>query len=73
MFERVCEVLEEFVEISKEEMTFESDLISDLGLNSIDVVEIVVAMEEEFEIEIPDRMISSFKTIADIVKYVEGK
>lgn len=73
MFERICEILEEFSEIPKEDMKLESDILNDLGMNSIDIMEVVVALEGEFEIEVPDRLISSFKTLGDIVEFIEKR
>ena len=49
----------------------ETDLVKDLDLNSLDVVNIVVTFEDEFDIEIPDRVIGSLTKVADIVKYLE--
>ena len=71
MFERLCAILEEFAEITREEMKPESHILNDLGMNSIDVVEAVVAVEEEFSVSVPDRMISSFQTLEDIMKFLE--
>ena len=73
MFEQICEILEGFSEIPKEEMKLESDILNDLGMNSIDIMEVVVAIEDEFQIEVPDRLISSFKTLGDIVEFIEKK
>lgn len=72
MFERLCKILEGFAEIKKEEMKPESDILNDLGMNSIDVMEAVVAVEDEFEVTVPDRMIPSFRTVGDIVGFLEG-
>ena len=71
MFEEVIEILSKFTTLKKEEMTKQSELISDLGLNSLDVINVIVAFEEKFFIEIPDSMIKDFNTIGDIVAYLE--
>lgn len=71
MFERLCEVLEEYASIPKEEMKPESDILNDLGMNSLDVIGAVVAVEEEFSVTVPDRVISLFKTLGDIVIFLE--
>lgn len=71
MFERLCEILEEYAEIPKEEMKPESDILNDLGMNSLDVMGAVVAVEEKFSVTVPDRVISSFKTLEDIVIFLE--
>lgn len=70
MFERTIGILEEYVE-SDSEVTRESALIDDLGLSSLDVVSIVAEFEEEFDIEIPDRVIPTLRTVGDIVDYLE--
>jgi acyl carrier protein len=57
--------------LEKDKITEESALIADLGLNSLDVINVVVAFEEEFDIDIPDKDIKSFSTVGDIVKYLE--
>lgn len=72
MFGKLCEILEEFADISKEEMQLESDILNDLGMNSIDVMEAVVKVEEVFFINIPDRIISNFRKLEDVVNYLES-
>jgi acyl carrier protein len=71
MLEKVIEILSEFTALEKDKITEESALIADLGLNSLDVINVVVAFEEEFDIDIPDKAIKSFSTVGDIVKYLE--
>ena len=50
----------------------ESKIIEDLGADSLDVVELVMALEEKFEVEIPDSEAEKLKTIQDVVTFVEG-
>lgn len=71
MLERVKKILLNYTEVPASEITLETDLVKDLDLNSLDVVNIVVAFEDEFEIEIPDRVISTLTKVEDIVKYLE--
>lgn len=71
MTERVIDILSEFAEIEKEKLTVQSRLIADLGLNSLDVINMVVAFEEEFDIEIPDQDIKELTSVGDIVSYLE--
>jgi acyl carrier protein len=71
MLEKVIGILSEFTALEKDKITEESALIADLGLNSLDVINVVVAFEEEFDIDIPDKAIKSFSTVGDIVKYLE--
>ncbi len=70
MFEKVCEVLSEFTDIEVSNMRLDTDLLNDLEINSLEIMEAVIRFEEEFKIEIPDRKISSFHTIGDIVNYI---
>lgn len=72
MIEKVIEILSEFTEMKPEQMTSDTKLIADLGLNSFDVVNVVVAFEEEFDIEIPDKDIKGLQTIENIVNYLES-
>lgn len=71
MFEKVKTILLDYTEVPADEITLMTDLVNDLDLNSLDVVNIVVAFEDEFEIEIPDRAIRNLTTVEDIVKYLE--
>lgn len=71
MLEKVKEIWQNYTEMPISEITLGSDLVKDLDLNSLDVMNIVVAFEDEFEIEIPDRAISSLTKVEDIVKYLE--
>lgn len=71
MIERIKTVLSEFTEVPKENMTEESDLVADLGLDSLDVVNLAVAFEEEFNLEIPDRHIKELTSIRAIKEYLE--
>ena len=71
MLEKVKEILLDYTEVPAGEITLKTDLVNDLDLNSLDVVNIVVAFEDEFEIKIPDRVIRDLTTVEDIVKYIE--
>lgn len=72
MLEKVKKILLDYTEVPTTEITLKTDLVSDLDLNSLDVVNIVVAFEDEFEIEIPDRAIRDLTTVEDIVRYLEA-
>jgi len=72
MLEKVKEILMDYTEVPASEITLATDLVNDLDLNSLDVVNIVVAFEDKFEIEIPDRAIRDLTTVEDIVKYLEA-
>ena len=71
MIEKVIEILSEFTEFKSDDMNKDTKLIADLGLNSLDVVNVVVEFEDEFDIEIPDEDIRELQTIGDIVEFIE--
>lgn len=71
MLERVKKILLDYTEIPVSEITLETELVNDLDFNSLDVMNIVVAFEDEFNIEIPDRAIKDLITVGDIVEYLE--
>lgn len=55
------------------EITRESVLLADLGMNSFDLVNLVCEVEDEFGMEIPDRIIGTFKTVGDVIHYIENQ
>lgn len=71
MFEKIRDILVEFVDVPKEQITMETNLLADLELSSLDVVNIIVAFEDEFEIEIPDRKLLEIVTVEDVVRLLE--
>jgi len=73
MEERVQEIIVEQLGISKEELAPEASFIDDLGADSLDIVELVMAMEEEFDIEIPDDDAEKIQTIGDALAYLKEK
>lgn len=73
MIKRITKILEGFTEADLSEITENTELVNDLGLNSLDVVNIVVEFEEEFDIEVPDREIKNFVTIGDVTEYLKTK
>ena len=72
-FEKIREIVVEQLSCDESKVTEETDLIKDLEADSLDAVEIIVAIEEQFDIEIPDEDDENFKTIGDIVDYVDEK
>jgi acyl carrier protein len=70
-FERVRTVVAEILGIDKDTITMESDFVTDLGADSLDVVELVVAMEDEFGITITDEDAEKIRTVAVAVKYIK--
>lgn len=71
MFEKIQEVLAESLGIDKEKITLDSKIKEDLGADSLNVLELVMKMEEELNIHIPDDSLINFKTVKDVVEYLE--
>ena len=71
--ERVRKVLMEQLEVSEDEVTPTASIVDDLGADSLDVVEIVMGLKEEFDIEVSDQDAEKLPTVQDIVNYVEEK
>lgn len=71
MIEKVVDILADFTTLEKDMINEKSELITDLDLNSLDIINVVVAFEEKFDIEIPDQKIKELVTVGDIVEYLE--
>ena len=71
LFDDVKEVVVEQLNVGPDEVKEESKFIEDLGADSLDVVELVMALEEEFDIEIPDDKAEGIATVADAIKFIE--
>jgi acyl carrier protein len=73
VFEKVRSIIKEQLGVDEEKVTLEASIIDDLGADSLDVVDLVMSLEEEFDVEIPDEDVEGMKTVGDIVKYIEAK
>ena len=71
LIDDVKEVVVEQLSVNADEVKEDSKFVEDLGADSLDVVELVMALEEKFDIEIPDSDAESIATVGDAVKYVE--
>jgi acyl carrier protein len=69
----VKKVVVEQLDANEDEVTTQASFVDDLGADSLDVVELVMGLEEEFDIEIPDEDAEKIATVADAVKYIEEK
>ncbi|MBB6050480.1 acyl carrier protein [Armatimonas rosea] len=72
-FERVKKVVVEQLEVDEKEVTPEASFVDDLGADSLDVVELVMGLEEEFDIEIPDESAEKITTVQQAIDYIEEK
>ena len=73
VFEKIAQMLADQLDANIDDMTMETKIGEDLGADSLDVVELLMAIEEEFEVEIPDEDIEALKTIGDVVEYIQNK
>lgn len=71
VFEKVKKILCDQLDLEEEQVIEEAEVIEDLGADSLDIVDLVMTLEEEFDTEIPDEDIENLKTVGDIVKYIE--
>ena len=72
-FDKVKSILVDQLDVDEDGVTMESSITEDLGADSLDVVDMIMSIEEEFDVEIPDDEIENMKTVGDIVKYIESK
>ena len=71
--DKVRQIIADQLGVKKEEVTDNAKFVDDLGADSLDTVELVMALEEEFEIDIPDEDAGNIKTVGEIIKYIEDK
>ena len=71
--ERVAEIIVEQLGVSSAEVSPEASFIDDLGADSLDIVELIMAMEEEFDVEIPDDDAEKIQTIGDAIAYLKDR
>ena len=71
IFDKVKEILMDQLDVEEEKVTMEASIVDDLGADSLDLVDMVISLEEEFDVEIPDDQVENIKTVGDIVKYIE--
>ena len=71
VLDQIKKILVETMDIEEEKVTLDAKLKDDLNLDSLDSVELIMSTEEEFGIEIPDEDVMNFKTVNDIVNYIE--
>ncbi len=72
MFDRVKAIIEDYLKRDDLGITPETDMLGDLGINSLELVELVCAFEMEFDMDIPEKDIRRFLTVDDIVSYLEA-
>ena len=71
MIEKLTEIVREYTGSEDIVLTEETNLLTDLGLNSFDLVNMVVEVEDAFDLEIPDRVIKDFRTVGDVIAFID--
>ena len=72
IFEKVKGIVAEQLGVEEDDVAMESSFIDDLGADSLDIVELIMALEEEFDLEIPDEEAERITTVADVVEYIKN-
>lgn len=73
IFEKVREIIVDQLGVEQSSVTLEASFIDDLGADSLDIVELIMALEEEFDLEIPDEEAEKISTVGDAVDYIKEK
>ena len=71
--EKVKDIIVEQLGVNPEQVTPQASFIEDLGADSLDIVELVMAFEEEFSVEVPDEDAEKLQTVGDVIKYIEER
>ncbi|MDO4882487.1 MAG: acyl carrier protein [Oscillospiraceae bacterium] len=72
VLEKVKAILAEQFDVEQDKITVDTDLQEDLGADSLDVVDLLMSIEDEFEVEVPDEEIENIKTVGALVSYIEA-
>ncbi|MCR1898141.1 acyl carrier protein [Irregularibacter muris] len=72
LFDKVKEIVIDQLGVEEEEVVLNASFIDDLGADSLDIVELIMAFEEEFDLEIPDEEAEKIKTVNDVVEYLKN-
>ena len=73
VFSRIRDYLAEQLEVEPEKITAASDIVNDFGADSLDVIDMITTLSDEFGVEIPDEDIENFHTVGDVVNYLEDR
>ncbi len=69
--DKIKQILADTLDVAEDELSADTNIATDLGADSLDVVEILMSIEDEFDIEIPDSEIENIRTIGELVEYIE--
>ena len=73
MFEKIREIIADKLSINEDEITMDSAFLEDLNADSLDIVELIMALEDELDMEIPDEDAENFVTVGDVVRFVKSQ
>lgn len=71
IFEKIKDIIAEQLSVEADEVKLDSNIQDDLGADSLDVVDLITTIEDEFDLSIPDEAVEEIKTVGDIVNYIE--
>lgn len=71
LFEQIRDIICKQLEINENDVTMDTNIRDDLGADSLDLVDLAISLEDEFEVEVPDNVIEKFETVGDIVRFIE--
>ena len=71
IFDKVKSIIVDQLDVDEDKVTLNSNIQDDLGADSLDIVDLVMSFEDEFDLEIPDDQVENIKTVGDVVKYIE--
>ena len=71
VFERIREIICDQLDLEEDKVTMDSDIMEDFEADSLDVVDLVMSIEDEFGLEVPGDQIENFRTVGDVVRYIE--
>lgn len=71
VFDKIKKILVDQLDVEEDAVTMEASIMDDLGADSLDIADIVMSIEEEFDVEVPDDQMQNIKVVGDIVKYIE--
>ncbi len=73
VFEKVKSILSEQFDVEEDNITMETSIVNDLGADSLDVVDLLMNIDDEFGVEVPDEDVEKVKTVEDLVNYIEAR
>lgn len=73
VFDEIKEILVDQLAVNENDIEMSSHLVDDLGADSLDAIDIVMSIEDRYEIEVPDEVVEKIETVEDIVNFIESK